>query len=194
MDTECTRSAPRASTAMHKVNAESTPPDSPKHHARESGACRRSRACPAPARRTRSLPRPAAARYRRAAGVTTPASRPTVEIHGIHPLGEGRGPQRDLRRCASMTKELPSNTSSSWPPIRLTNTSGIPVSATRARPTSMLALHLLVDLVGRGVDHQQHLGAGTARLARGLGLPHVLAHQNSGLMPLSSTTVGSCPA
>ncbi len=83
---------------------------------------------------------------------------------------------------ASMTKELPSNTSSSWPPIKLTNSSGIPVSSTRAAHDLPLALRLLVHLVGRGIDDEQHLGAGRARLrARGLGLPDVLAHQNARL-------------
>ncbi len=80
--------------------------------------------------------------------------------------------------AASMTKELPSNTSSSWPPIRLTNTSGIPVSPTRTRADLPLSLPLLVHFVGRGIDDQQHLRAGAARLQCGLGVPDVLAHQD----------------
>ena len=56
-----------------------------------------------------------------------------------------------------------------------------------------LALNLLVDLVGGGVDHQQYLGAGTARLTRGLRLPDVLAHRIPALIPFSSTTVGLVP-
>ena len=79
-----------------------------------------------------------------------------------------------------MTKELPSNTNSSCPPIKLTNTSGMPdFPHPLARPP-LLALGLFVDFVGRGVDDQQHLRAGAARLARRRRIPDILAHQHAG--------------
>ena len=105
------------------------------------------------------------------------AGRIDRQIDRVHALGECRGPRGD-RPLASMTKELPSNTSSSWPPIKLTNTSGIAGLADSRAADLLFTLNLLVHLVGRGVDHQQHLRARRARPAAGCGIPDVLAHQN----------------
>jgi hypothetical protein len=44
----------------------------------------------------------------------------------------------------------------------------------------LFALKLFIDLIRRGIYHKQHLGAGAAGLTSRLGLPHVLADQNSG--------------
>ena len=79
-----------------------------------------------------------------------------------------------------MTKELPSNTSSSWPPIKINEQQR---NARLRYPSShhvALALALLVDFVGRGIDDQQYFGPGPPRLGGRPRFPHVLAHQNTG--------------
>jgi hypothetical protein len=48
-----------------------------------------------------------------------------------------------------------------------------------AAPDDVLAIALLVDFEGRGVQHHEHLGAGGFRQLRGLGLPDVLADQDA---------------
>ena len=57
----------------------------------------------------------------------------------------------------------------------------------------VFAIRLLVQLVRRGIQHHEHLGAGGARQLRGLRLPDVLAHQDAERKPRNSTTVGWAP-
>ena len=94
---------------------------------------------------------------------------------------------------AFMTKELPSNTSSSCPPIKLTNSQRNAGLAHAPAHHFVLALTLLVDLVGRGVDHQQHLGPAPRAWPAGSGSQMSSHTSIPALMPFSSTTVGWVP-
>jgi hypothetical protein len=128
----------------------------------------------------------------RARGTAAPrASR--SKSTGAAPSVEGRRAHHDLP-CASITKEPPSNTSSSWPPTRLTLDHG-QADVEHALAHDVLARALLAQLVGRGVDDQQDLGTLRARELRGLRLPDVLADQQTrGESRGSRSTVGCAPA
>ena len=108
-----------------------------------------------------------------------------LEIHHIHPFGECRRAHGHLTGCIHdegisvkhqliLTAEQVDEYQRD-PRLRYA----------RARDLS-LALRLLVHLVGRGVDHQQHLGACTPCSRRGPGRPNVLANQNTRLDAVDS--------
>jgi hypothetical protein len=106
-------------------------------------------------------------------GRATPSTRSNST--GYRPSSNG-GARITTLPAASITNELPSNTSSSWPPSMFTYTTGRRSSFTQ-RPTNVFTVRLLAQFEGRGIDHHEHLGAGGPRQLRGLGLPDVLADQ-----------------
>ena len=80
------------------------------------------------------------------------------------------------RPSASSTNELPSKTSSSWPPTALQKTRAQPV-VPRPRREHLLALRVLADVEGRGGEVDEHVRARPRALDGGWArLPQVLAH------------------
>ena len=116
----------------------------PHHHARKAVLGRRSRARRAPARGRRFRRRRSPAHVLRER-----ASKRRLWPHGARRRATNatcasspsntRGARSTTVPSASITKDWPSNTSSSWPPSRLQYTTGRPTSRTRSRTTASRA-------------------------------------------------------
>ncbi len=98
------------------------------------------------------------------------------EIHRIQTFGERRRPHRDLALRVHH-EGIAVEHQFILPADQIDEDQRYPRLAHPRARDLLFALHLFVDLVGRGVDDQQHLRAGLARLQCRLRIPDVLAHQ-----------------
>jgi hypothetical protein len=149
-----TLSAPSASTAMHSVSAESTPPDRPIRACRKAVLAQSSRARPAPAPRTVLPPdgvghpaRPCGRHHRRRTSIT-------CRVH---------------RQCGARQASRPSGGRAQRSPVEhqfILPADQIAVHRRHAgigharSPAPDFAALLLVQVPGRGVEHGQNLRAG----------------------------------
>ena len=128
-------------------------------------------------------------RSRPAIGTRRPAR--ALELHPVESFGVGRGAQHELP--VGVHDEGIAVEHQFVLAAAQVHVDERHAAFAHARAHHALALALPVHLVGRGVDHQQHLRAQLARAARGL-LSQMSSHTRSpSLMPRHSNTAGPVP-